>query len=232
MSINFCGNFYAPFVGFLSKKEPQPGTRIERGGNGRSFTVSVIESILAAHRIPRSPSAWPGRLTLDGKGCVSWKYPYVLNSSIKRMMWYAMENQAEGTRYYYWVVFQWMVQAGSRGLWPASKFFVPLGIGSFHYSLFHYLTSVTNVIGCLRYVQRESLWILILQQCRCSRSTNRFPSHCWNVWSVRWKPREWSTETQWTKCRWSWYPCVHWELEVSETPKFQICILQQGFMNQ
>ena len=83
MSINFCGNFYAPFVGFLSKKEPQPGTRIERGGNGRSFTVSVIESTLAAHRIPRSPSAWPGRLTLDGKGCVSWKYPYVLNSSIK-----------------------------------------------------------------------------------------------------------------------------------------------------
>jgi len=41
MAINFCGNFYSPFVGYLSKKEPQHGTGIERGGNGRSFTLRV-----------------------------------------------------------------------------------------------------------------------------------------------------------------------------------------------
>ena len=43
MAINFCGNFYSPFVGYLSKKEPQAGTVIERGGNGRSFTVSITD---------------------------------------------------------------------------------------------------------------------------------------------------------------------------------------------
>ena len=41
MAVNFCGNYYSPFVGYLSKKEPQPGTGIERNGNGKDFKVSI-----------------------------------------------------------------------------------------------------------------------------------------------------------------------------------------------
>ena len=42
MAINFCGNFYSPFVGYLSRNQPQFGTGIERSDNGKSFKVSIL----------------------------------------------------------------------------------------------------------------------------------------------------------------------------------------------